>query len=110
MMLPSLQDRFNQLLGFAKDPSFRVTCKENLAAAREMVETLLITGHLDVIEYRAHHQQITTIKLMIGAEELKRVADLIDKSRKSFADENGIRPAVSDDGAYRFNPFSGGFE
>lgn len=81
MMPPLLQDRFNQLLDFAKDPSFRCTRKENLAAAREMVETLLHTGHLSTIEYRAHHQQITTIKLMIGAEELKHVADLIARAQ-----------------------------
>lgn len=77
MMLPSLQDRFNQLLGFAKSPSMRTTAHESLAAARELVETLLTTGHLNVVEYRAYHKQITAIRLMLNSEELARSAKLI---------------------------------
>lgn len=77
MMLPSLQDRFNQLLGFAKSPSMRTTAHESLAAARELVETLLTTGHLEPIEYSAYQKQITAIRLMLNSEELALSAKLI---------------------------------
>lgn len=33
-----------------------------------------------------------------------------DQGASNGADENGVRPAVSEDGAYRFNPWTGQHE
>lgn len=76
MMPNALLERFQQLLDFAKNPEFSIIARENIAAAKEMVETLLHTGHLNIIEYRAHHQLITTVSIMVGTAELKRSAHL----------------------------------
>lgn len=76
MMPNALLERFQQLLAFAKNPEFRLTARENIAAAKELVETLLHTGHLNIIEYRAHHQLITTVGIIVGTAELKRSAHL----------------------------------
>lgn len=78
MMPPILQDRFEQLLSFAKNPVFNFTARENLARAKELVDTLHLTGYLTGIEYNAHHAQITVIQLMVGTAELKRAAHLPD--------------------------------
>lgn len=71
-MTPVLQQRFEQLLTFAKDPALRLKAGENLAAARELVETLIHTGHLSAPEYKAYHSLITTTGIMVGTAELKR--------------------------------------
>lgn len=81
MMPPLLQDRFSQLLDHAKASRFRITASENLAAAKEMVETLFHTGNLNIPEYRAHHQQITTIRIMVRTAELARVAELLKRAQ-----------------------------
>jgi len=78
MMPAILQERFEQLLTFAKSPEFRLTARENIAAAKELVETLMSTGHLEIIEYRAYRQLITTAGIMVGTAELKRSAHLPD--------------------------------
>jgi ribulose bisphosphate carboxylase small subunit len=109
-MPPALQDRFNQLLDHAKATRFRITAPENLAAAKEMVETLFHTGHLCAVEYRAYHEQITTIRIMVRTAELKRVKDLLEQAQQFNANPEGVRAAVSEDGAYRYNPLSGAFE
>lgn len=78
MMPAILQDRFDQLLAFAKDPKFSITARENLARAKELVDTLHITGYLNSAQYNAHHSQITTVGIMVGTAELKRAAHLPD--------------------------------
>lgn len=94
MMPPALQDRFNQLLDHAKSFRFRLTANENLAAAKEMVETLFHTGHLEAVEYRAYHQQITAIRIMVRTAELKRVSDLLEKARQYNADPEAVHAAI----------------
>ena len=78
-MIPiAMQERFEQLLRFAKDPAFRLTARENIAAAKELIETLMSTGHLEIIEYKAYRSLITTAGIMVGDAELKRSAHLPD--------------------------------
>ena len=74
MMPTTLHERFEQLLGFAKDPAHNLVARENLAAAKEMVDTLLVTGHLDQIEYRAYRSMCTTAGIIISTAELQRAS------------------------------------
>ena len=78
MMPITLQERFEQLLSFAKNPAFRLTARENIAAAKELVETLMSIGHLEIIEYKAYRSLITTAGIMLGTAELKRSSHLLD--------------------------------
>lgn len=81
MMHEHVQQRFDQLLGFIKDPKFKVLVGENVAAAKEMIETLMSSGLLLPDEYRAYHAQIETAKLVAGAENLRRETDSIREAR-----------------------------
>lgn len=75
MMTQHIQERFDQLLGFIKDPRFSLTVEANVAAARELLDTLLHSGLLLPDEYRAYQSQISSARLIAGATELKRETD-----------------------------------
>lgn len=77
MMSPILQQRFDQLLELAKEPKFSAVARENLASAKELVDTLLAVGLLLPEEYRAYRAQVATTAEVIGAVELKRATDAI---------------------------------
>lgn len=77
MMTKHLQERFDMLLGFVKNPSHNLTVSANVAAARELVDTLLHCGLLLPEEYRAYQAQITSARLIAGATELKRETDKV---------------------------------
>ena len=77
MMIKNLQERFDQLLGFIKDPRFNLTADANVAAARELLDTLLNSGLLLPDEYRAYQAQISSARLIAGATELKRETDKV---------------------------------
>jgi hypothetical protein len=102
-----LEQRFNLLLSMAKDPRHPTVARENLAAAKELIDTLFAVGHIDSIESRAYRSLCTTAGIIVSTAELKRSASL-PVSRK--ANEDGVFAAVAEDGAYRFNPASGTFE
>lgn len=103
MMNAHLQQRFDQLLDFIKDRQLKSLTGENIAAAKELVETVMSCGLLLPDEYRAYHAQIDTAKLVAGAQQLRRESD----RRQEHTD---VRPAVAEDGAYRFNPLAGHHE
>lgn len=48
---PKLQERYELLMGFAKNPNWQLTAQENLASARELVDTAY---HLGAKIGRAH--------------------------------------------------------
>ena len=75
MMTPHLQRRFDQLLRQAKDPQFEVLARELVAAARELVDTLISCGLLLPDEWKTYRAQIETTTLIVGNAELKRVTD-----------------------------------
>lgn len=83
-----LLQRLQLLLQLVKDDRLCVTARENLAAAKELVDTLFATGHLDMVESRAYRSMCTTVGIMISTAELARAASL-PKTYKSFDD--GIR-------------------
>lgn len=76
MMPIYLEQRFHLLLEFAKDVKHPTVARENLAAAKELVDTLFATGHLDAVESRAYRKLCTAAGIMVGTSELKRSAHL----------------------------------
>lgn len=77
MMQQPLQQRFDRLLSYIKNPSLRLLVGENVAAAKELLDTLLMCGLLLPEEWKAYQAQIESAKLVAGAVELKRVTDAI---------------------------------
>lgn len=75
MMHEHVQQRFDQLLGFIKNPQLKSLTRENIAAAKEMIETLMSSGLLLPEEYREYHLQIETASLVAGAAQLHRETD-----------------------------------
>ncbi len=75
MMQPPLQERFDMLLGFIKNPDFKITAEANIAAARELLDTLLVSGLLLADEYRAYQAQVSSAKLVHTAGGLHRETD-----------------------------------
>lgn len=75
MMQPHLQQRFDQLLAHAKDPKFEMIARERLAAATELVDTLLAIGLLMPEEWRTYRARVESTALIVGAVELKRCTD-----------------------------------
>lgn len=80
-----LEQRFQLLLELAKDTRLTAVARENLAAAKELVDTLFATGHLDLIQSRAYRSLCTTAGIMISTAELKRAAHL-PKTYEKFSD------------------------
>lgn len=86
----------------------------NIERATGMVNYALTRGDITAVE---HGNEMAWIELARATRA--HTADSLEISRgqpgelmvKAWqADDNGVKPAKSEDGAYRFNPFSGGFE
>lgn len=90
MMPIYLEQRFHLLLNLAKESSSLSIARENLAAAKEMVDTLFAVGQITSVESRAYRQLCTTVQIMASTADLKRSAQL-PKTYMSFSD--GVRPA-----------------
>jgi len=88
MMPIYLEQRFHLLLEFAKDTRSLNVARENLAAAKELVDTLFATGHLDMVESRAYRSMCTTVGIMTSRAEIERAKHL-PKTYTSFDD--GVR-------------------
>lgn len=73
MMPIYLEQRFHLLLNLAKDGKFSLVARENLAAAKEMVDTLFATGHLTIGESRDYRSACTAVGIMISRSELERL-------------------------------------
>lgn len=84
MMIPFLQQRFDQLLAFAKDPAHNLTAYENIAAAREMVDTLHMSNLLTTVEYNEYRALVTTARLVVDAAVLKRVDDSMRLAKNAW--------------------------
>lgn len=65
------QRRFDHLLAEAKDPKYARFAKENLARARELIDTLYVSLLLDEDMWKAHIAQVLAAKLVVSAAELK---------------------------------------
>jgi hypothetical protein len=75
MLSDQLQERFDMLLTSAKDPAFKLIAMENIAAAREMLDTLFASDLLGAGDYRAYQSQVSTAQLVVTAAQLKRAQD-----------------------------------
>lgn len=76
MMPIYLEQRFQLLLNLAKESTSLALARENLAAAKEMVDTLFAVGQITAIESRAYRQLCTTVQIMASTAELNRSAGL----------------------------------
>ena len=93
-MLPiQLLEHLQLLLNFAKDPAHRLTARENLAAAKELVNTAHTLGAIDGDEYRSLRLLCAGATLIVDNAELERaqaaVSLVVPKTYTSFAD--GVR-------------------
>lgn len=75
MMQDHLQRRFDQLLRQAKEPQFEILAREHIAAARELVDTLLAVGLLLPEEWKTYRAQCEATSVVVGAVESKRATD-----------------------------------
>lgn len=103
-----LLQRLQLLLQLVKDDRLCVTARENLAAAKELVDTAHMLGDIDSAEYRHYRSLCIRAHIDVSNDELEKSRSALPKTYMS--NEDGVRAAVSEDGAYRFNPMSGTFE
>lgn len=104
-----LLQRLQLLLQLVKDDRLCVTARENLAAAKELVDTAHVLGDIDHSEYRHLRSLCTHAHIDVSNDELDRARATITRpdARPCEYFSDGVRPAVSEDGAYRFNPMTG---
>jgi hypothetical protein len=75
-MLPTiLKERFQLLLEQTKDPKLSITAREQLAAAKELLDTAHLLGYLESVEYKVYRSLCTTAGIIVSTAELKRAAD-----------------------------------
>lgn len=88
-----LLQRLQLLLQLARDDRLCVTSRENLAAAKELVDTAHILGDIDSEEYG--HLRGLCIRSQIGVsnDELERARSVLPKTYTSFSD--GVRAVQS---------------
>jgi len=91
MMPIILLERLQQLLQFAKDPKFRTTALENVAAARELVDTAYHLKACQTDEYRSLRMICTAAALVVANAELERAQAAVTRTYERFSD--GVRPA-----------------
>lgn len=84
MMRQHLQQRFDQLLGFAKNPKHNLTARENIAAAKEMVDTLFVSQLLTSLEYHEYRALVMTAQLVVSAAELEKAIASTQLAFNSF--------------------------
>lgn len=72
MMPIYLEQRFQMLLNLAKESRYTEVARENLAAAKEMIDTLFAIGEIDIDESRAYRQLCAEVQIMVSNEEHRR--------------------------------------
>lgn len=114
MLSPELTQRLNLLLDFAKNPSHNLTARENIAAAKELIDTVLACRLISLDDYKALRSRVIAAQVEVSNAELARVVGALERpfnrfDGTRFIEATTVLPAVSDDGAYRYNPLSGAF-
>lgn len=84
-----LLQRLQLLLQLVKDDRLCVTARENLAAAKEIVDTAHLLGDIDVSEYRHLRSLCTQAHIGVSNEELDRARSVLPKTYEKFSD--GVR-------------------
>lgn len=75
MLKPHLQRRFDQLLAHSLDPKFHAIARERIAAANELVDTVLSLDLITPEEWRKYRDQTAEAVQLIAPNELQRVVD-----------------------------------
>lgn len=70
-----LQERYEQLMGFAKNPNWKLTALENLASARELVDTAFHLGAIDDGAHQAYIVETNIAKREAMAGVVQRAVD-----------------------------------
>lgn len=81
-----LLQRLQLLLQLVRDDRLCVTARENLAAAKEIVDTAHLLGDIDVSEYRHLRSLCTNAHIGVSNDELERARSVPPSSLSSFSD------------------------
>lgn len=82
MIPPVLQERFDLLLTLAKDERYALVARENLAAARELVDTLFAVQAIGKDEFTNMHASVTCAALVVSSAELARAQSVTFQSKE----------------------------
>jgi len=77
---PVLQERYELLMGFAKNPNWKLTAQENLASARELVDTAYHLGAIDEGPWQAYVIETNIAKLECLEGVMARAVDARSRS------------------------------
>lgn len=90
-----LLQRLQLLLQLVKDDRLCVTARENLAAAKELVDTAHVLGDIDHSEYRHLRSLCTHAHIDVSNSELERARDTMTRPEVRTCDKfsDGVRPA-----------------
>lgn len=75
MLKPHLQTRFEKLLADSQNPRYLCIARERLAAANELVDTVLAIGLITPEEWRKYRDMTAEAVQLIAPQELQRVVD-----------------------------------
>lgn len=89
-MLPTiLLERLQLLLNSAKDPRLNLFAPENLAAAKELIDTAFTLGAINREDHMAYRAMCTSAQLMVSSAEVEKVIASLPKAEVNIFD--GIR-------------------
>lgn len=75
MLNAHLQRRFDQLLAHSLNPKFQAIARERLAAANELVDTVLSLDLITPEEWRKYRDMTAEAVQILAPNELQRVVD-----------------------------------
>lgn len=77
-----LLQRLQLLLQLIKDDRLCVTARENLAAARELIDTAHMLGDIDSAEYSHLRSLCVHAQISVAGDEIERARAAIPKTRQ----------------------------
>lgn len=89
MMPIYLEQRFHLLMEFAKDTKNLNVARENLAAAKELVDTAHMLEDIDSAEYRYYRSLCIHAQISVAGDEIERARSAVPKTYEKFSD--GVR-------------------
>lgn len=89
MMSIYLLERLQLLLNLAKNPKNYLTAHENIAAAKEIIDTAFHLDAIDQEEYRSYRSLCTSADLIVSNAEIERARATLPRTYTSFSD--GVR-------------------
>lgn len=88
-----LLQRLQLLLQLVKDDRLCVTARENLAAAKEIIDTAYMLNDIDTVEYKHLRSLCMQTQIVVSNDELERARAALPKTYMSRDD--GIHAAHS---------------